>query len=176
MEAPRKLSIQSHSSEEDIPQDRSKRQKVSFTRSTFADPAKPAQISTPTIISEDSSLGEDATKAHGSPPQAGTPAGSHSGHHEPVVDVENEDNLAQTPADQEYEELEEGDEIRHYDHDSAYDGDSFRGDDTGTMESFITDYRWENGRRYHAYRDGAYWVFRKHPPSISHSLTHPGSQ
>jgi hypothetical protein len=42
--------------------------------------------------------------------------------------------------------------------DSAYDGDSLREDDTETLPSFITDYRWENGRRYHAYSDGAYWV------------------
>jgi hypothetical protein len=46
----------------------------------------------------------------------------------------------------------------HYDNDSAYDGDSIRNDDTETLASFITNYRWENGRRYHAYSDGAYWV------------------
>jgi hypothetical protein len=45
-----------------------------------------------------------------------------------------------------------------YDVDSAYDADSIRNDDTETLASFITNYRWENGRRYHAYSDGAYWV------------------
>ncbi len=45
-----------------------------------------------------------------------------------------------------------------YDADSAYDGDSVWDNDTETLASFITNYRWENGRRYHAYSDGAYWV------------------
>jgi len=49
------------------------------------------------------------------------------------------------------------------DHDSAYDSESLIGDDTLTLASYITDYRFENGRRYHAYRDGAYWVSQ---PSI----------
>jgi hypothetical protein len=42
--------------------------------------------------------------------------------------------------------------------DSAYDSESLLGDDTVTLASYITDYRYEHGRRYHAYRDGAYWV------------------
>jgi hypothetical protein len=42
--------------------------------------------------------------------------------------------------------------------DSAYDSESLLGDDTTTLASYITDYRYEHGRRYHAYRDGAYWV------------------
>ncbi|THC89757.1 hypothetical protein EYZ11_010778 [Aspergillus tanneri] len=29
--------------------------------------------------------------------------------------------------------------------------------DTTTINSMITSYRFENGRRYHAYKDGAYW-------------------
>src|SRR5215469_15664977 len=43
--------------------------------------------------------------------------------------------------------------------DSAYDGESLVGDDTNTLASYITDHRYENGRRYHAYRDEAcaYW-------------------
>lgn len=44
------------------------------------------------------------------------------------------------------------------DRDSAYGGDSFIGDDTKTLSCYITDYRFEYGRRYHSYRDGAYWV------------------
>lgn len=44
------------------------------------------------------------------------------------------------------------------DQDSAYGGDSFIGDDTKTLSCYITDYRFEYGRRYHSYRDGAYWV------------------
>lgn len=44
------------------------------------------------------------------------------------------------------------------DFDSAYDSESLIGGDTMTLASYITDYRFEHGRRYHAYRDGAYWV------------------
>jgi len=42
--------------------------------------------------------------------------------------------------------------------DSAYGSESLIGDDTVTLASYITDYRYEHGRRYHAYRDGSYWV------------------
>lgn len=44
------------------------------------------------------------------------------------------------------------------DDDSAYGEDSLIGDDTITLSTYITDYRYEYGRRYHSYRDGAYWV------------------
>jgi len=43
------------------------------------------------------------------------------------------------------------------DNDSAFGG-SLIGCDTDTLASYVTDYRYENGRRYHAYSDGAYWV------------------
>lgn len=43
------------------------------------------------------------------------------------------------------------------DADSAF-GDSLIDDETKTLASYITEYRYEFGRRYHAYRDGAYWV------------------
>ncbi|GAT19533.1 UMTA [Aspergillus luchuensis] len=43
------------------------------------------------------------------------------------------------------------------DDDSAYGEDSLIGDDTITLSTYITDYRYEYGRRYHSYRDGAYW-------------------
>lgn len=46
------------------------------------------------------------------------------------------------------------------DGDSAYGEDSLIGDDTMTLDSYITDYRYEFGRRYHSYHDGAYWVGR----------------
>lgn len=45
------------------------------------------------------------------------------------------------------------------DADSAFGGDSFIGDETKTLSEYITEYRFEYGRRYHAYRDGAYWVY-----------------
>lgn len=42
--------------------------------------------------------------------------------------------------------------------DSAFDdGASASFSVTDTLNSSVSNYRWENGRRYHAYRDGAYW-------------------
>lgn len=42
--------------------------------------------------------------------------------------------------------------------DSAYDDTSSINESiTDTLESAYSHYRWENGRRYHIYRDGAYW-------------------
>lgn len=46
----------------------------------------------------------------------------------------------------------------HNESDSAYGEDSLLRDDTKTLASHITEYRYEFGRRYHAFRDGAYWV------------------
>lgn len=51
------------------------------------------------------------------------------------------------------------------DNDSAFGG-SLIGCDTDTLASYITDYRYENGRRYHAYRDGEYWVWPVPFPSL----------
>ncbi|KAI9836521.1 MAG: hypothetical protein M1837_003294 [Sclerophora amabilis] len=42
------------------------------------------------------------------------------------------------------------------DADSSY-GDSAYGSDTTSLASSVLKYRQENGRRYHAYRDGEYW-------------------
>jgi hypothetical protein len=50
---------------------------------------------------------------------------------------------------------------RGSDVDSAYDNESLLDEGTRTLASFITDYRFEHGRRYHAYKDGAYWVRMK---------------
>jgi hypothetical protein len=54
-----------------------------------------------------------------------------------------------------YEDMDDGQYFN--DNDSALGG-SLIGFDTQTIASYMTDYRYENGRRYHAYRDGAYWV------------------
>ena len=51
----------------------------------------------------------------------------------------------------------EGEEEMYNDNDSAFGG-SLVGWDSDSLASYITDYRYENGRRYHAYRDGEYWV------------------
>lgn len=65
------------------------------------------------------------------------------------------------------EEVYEVQDDAQYDVDSAYDADSIRNDDTETLASFITNYRWENGRRYHAYSDGAYWVWHQERANIN---------
>lgn len=41
--------------------------------------------------------------------------------------------------------------------DSAYGGDDDQRSETTTLCSAITKYVYDNGRRYHAYRYGAYW-------------------
>lgn len=61
------------------------------------------------------------------------------------------------------------------DSDSAY-ADSLIGDDTKTLSTYITDYRYEYGRRYHAYRDGAYWVRMIVFDSAKSTLTIKSSQ
>jgi len=65
------------------------------------------------------------------------------------------------PAQHEDEDVQGGDageeEEIFDDNDSAFGG-SLIGSDTDTLASYITDYRYENGRRYHSYRDGEYWV------------------
>jgi hypothetical protein len=68
-------------------------------------------------------------------------------------------SVSQFPSLQADEDIYELQDEAHHDVDSAYDGDSNRDNDTETLASFITNYRWENGRRYHAYSDGAYWVW-----------------
>ncbi|KAL5319373.1 hypothetical protein ACEPPN_012424 [Leptodophora sp. 'Broadleaf-Isolate-01'] len=55
--------------------------------------------------------------------------------------------------------------------DSALGG-SLIGCDTDTLASFITDYRYENGRRYHAYRDGEYWGPNDETSSELQDLAH----
>lgn len=56
--------------------------------------------------------------------------------------------------------------------------------DSSTLASYVTEYRIENGRRYHAYKDGAYWVSHVHlllaregekntPYTLTESPPHP---
>jgi hypothetical protein len=42
------------------------------------------------------------------------------------------------------------------DRDSAY-GDSDVASETSSLRSAVLDYVYENGRRYHSYRQGSYW-------------------
>ncbi|KAH9878826.1 hypothetical protein J1614_002260 [Plenodomus biglobosus] len=48
----------------------------------------------------------------------------------------------------------DGDELAS---DSGFDSGSLLEDETDTLASSILNHRMENGRQYHAYRDGAYW-------------------
>ncbi|CAA9964486.1 S-adenosyl-L-methionine-dependent methyltransferase [Pyrenophora teres f. maculata] len=41
--------------------------------------------------------------------------------------------------------------------DSGFDSGSLLGDETDSLASSILNHRMENGRQYHAYRDGSYW-------------------
>jgi hypothetical protein len=43
------------------------------------------------------------------------------------------------------------------DDDSSYGDDGDQASETTSLYSAITKYVYENGRRYHAYRAGAYW-------------------
>ncbi|KAL4790674.1 S-adenosyl-L-methionine-dependent methyltransferase [Aspergillus venezuelensis] len=58
------------------------------------------------------------------------------------------------------------------DGDSAYGDDSLIGDDTKTLSEYITDYRYEFGRRYHSYRDGAYWGPNDEVANAQQDLAH----
>jgi hypothetical protein len=52
---------------------------------------------------------------------------------------------------------EDDDGALDFESDSAFDSGSLLGDETDTLASSILNHRIENGRQYHAYRDGAYW-------------------
>lgn len=58
------------------------------------------------------------------------------------------------------------------------DVDSALGDDiesfTTSLVSSVTNYRYENGRRYHAFRDGAYFMPNDEPESARMNLCHYG--
>ncbi|KAF2281277.1 S-adenosyl-L-methionine-dependent methyltransferase [Westerdykella ornata] len=73
-----------------------------------------------------------------------------------VADMLPADNVSQPAGDPPHD-----DEPQHVQDDavsdSGFDSGSLLGDDTDTLASSIMHYRMENGRQYHAYRDGAYW-------------------
>lgn len=52
--------------------------------------------------------------------------------------------------------LDEDDDDNDSD-DSGFDSGTLLGDETDTLASSILNHRMENGRQYHAYRDGSYW-------------------
>ncbi len=67
-----------------------------------------------------------------------------------IVTAEAGDDI---PVDANYEHDDEHDDV-----DSAYDEST--SSDTDSLQSSITQNRYENNRRYHAYKDGEYWVSR----------------
>ncbi|KAF1951808.1 S-adenosyl-L-methionine-dependent methyltransferase [Byssothecium circinans] len=64
---------------------------------------------------------------------------------------------AQTDDDEDADEDVAGDDATDNTSDSGLDSGSLLGDETDTLASSIVNYRMENGRQYHSYRDGAYW-------------------
>ncbi|KAL1995489.1 hypothetical protein VTN49DRAFT_1676 [Thermomyces lanuginosus] len=44
----------------------------------------------------------------------------------------------------------------HVEVDTSYESDSSYGDELASLTSSVLDYRHENGRRYHKFRDGSY--------------------
>jgi hypothetical protein len=85
-------------------------------------------------------------------------------HLEDAAESSQKDYETQTAADQldnaEEEEVvveEDDDSTTGFESDSAFDSGSLLGDETDTLASSILNHRMENGRQYHAYRDGAYW-------------------
>lgn len=81
----------------------------------------------------------------------------HSGAPVPSVGTDNDDDV------------QDGALYPEDDNDSTF-GSSLIGSDTQTLASYITDYRYENGRQYHAFRDGEYWVINRSSP-IAGGLT-----
>jgi hypothetical protein len=59
-----------------------------------------------------------------------------------------------------YSELTIQPDERLGDVDSSYGDDSDRESQTTSLKSSVTNYVYENGRRYHAFRQGSYWYVR----------------
>lgn len=75
-----------------------------------------------------------------------------------LQDTEHAPQPAPYPASPESATVTEDDEgIVAESSDSGFDSGSLLGDGTDSLASSILNYRMENGRQYHAYRDGAYW-------------------
>lgn len=81
----------------------------------------------------------------------------HSGHDSALSLADTIHDSGQQEEDDAANSNDENEDDGINDNDSAFGG-SLIGCDTDTLASYITDYRYENGRRYHAYRDGEYWV------------------
>jgi hypothetical protein len=63
----------------------------------------------------------------------------------------------QTTHDPDYTTADGQADFDEFASDSGFDSGSLLGDETDSLASSILNHRMENGRQYHAYRDGAYW-------------------
>jgi len=61
------------------------------------------------------------------------------------------------PQESDASPVDDDDDGLGFSSDSAFDSGSLLGDETDSLASSILHHRMENGRQYHAYRDGAYW-------------------
>jgi hypothetical protein len=92
------------------------------------------------VLGQDSAIHlQDAAESSRPPP---------TDHEQPIQDP------SVTPAD---DNDEDGEDAQDFASDSGFDSGSLLGDETDTLASSIFNNRMENGRQYHAYRDGAYW-------------------
>jgi hypothetical protein len=70
-------------------------------------------------------------------------------------------NMAQSPSTapalQDHTSQDDDEPLQDFQSDSGFDSGSLLGDETDSLASSILNHRMENGRQYHAYRDGAYW-------------------
>lgn len=107
----------------------------SSQRHTPPPPPPPALLQSPTV----SNQAQAHEHSNGSASHSAGDSHNDHDHHE----NDNNDNSAP----------DDGDDSS----DSGFDSESLIGDDTDTLASSILNYRIENGRQYHAYRDGAYW-------------------
>ena len=94
-----------------------------------------------------------------SPPKDDSPFGVHSQDSAVhiVSDASHLQSSAPGPPGPHHAQQGHADEYGDDEYDSGFDSGSLLGDETDTLASSILNYRIENGRQYHAYRDGAYW-------------------
>jgi hypothetical protein len=112
-------------------------------------------------------MADDAHKQTQDGPPAGYPRGQDS-----AVDLQPDRTADSTPTPQQPQQhtaappshdpvelpvLDQDDGAISFESDSAFDSGSLLGDETDSLASSILNHRMENGRQYHAYRDGAYW-------------------
>lgn len=105
-------------------------------------PPKPADALSLHSTAHDSAIHvDDRRDPHATPPPPlPAPAHVHSDHGDADADADAHDDAPDGHAS-----------------DSGFDSESLLDDETDTLASSIMNYRVENGRQYHAYRDGAYW-------------------